>query len=135
MNQKELHPSVQQFKEFVKNHPKMVKEVRNGNVTWQELFEEWYLLGEEDPRWSEFREYSDEEKSSTHKQEKSDFIPQVLHAIKNMDPNQIQGHIASLSQALGAIQGVISQFQGSQSKGRSGSNQSQPPHPFQFRKD
>jgi hypothetical protein len=50
-----------------------------------------------------------------------------------MDPNQIQHYVNNLSQALGAIQGVLSQFQGSQSK--------QTPlkvehkHPFSFRKD
>ncbi|TKJ06257.1 cytoplasmic protein, partial [Bacillus cereus] len=40
-----LHPSVQQFKEFVNHHPKMVHEVRSGHKTWQQFYEEWYLLG------------------------------------------------------------------------------------------
>ena len=39
-----LHPSVQQFKEFVNHHPKMVHEVRSGNKTWQQFYEEWYLV-------------------------------------------------------------------------------------------
>ena len=50
-----LHPSVQQFKEFVNHHPKMVHEVRSGHKTWQQFYEEWYLLGEEDPIWATFR--------------------------------------------------------------------------------
>ena len=39
-----LHPSVQQFKEFVNHHPKMVHEVRSGHKTWQQFYEEWYLV-------------------------------------------------------------------------------------------
>ena len=49
--QKNLHPSVIKFKEFVKNNPALIKEVRNGNSTWQEMYEDWFLLGEEDNRW------------------------------------------------------------------------------------
>lgn len=50
-----LHPSVQQFKEFVNHHPKMVHDVRSGQKTWQQFYEEWYLLGEEDPIWATYR--------------------------------------------------------------------------------
>ncbi len=35
----------------------------------------------------------------------------IMGAVKNMDPNQVQHHINNLSQAIGAIQGVLSQFQ------------------------
>ena len=51
MTEKKLHPSVLQFKEFVKNNPKIIQEVRKGKATWQELYEDWYLLGEDDSRW------------------------------------------------------------------------------------
>jgi outer membrane protein assembly factor BamD (BamD/ComL family) len=51
MNQKKLHPSVLKFKEFVKNNPKLIQEVRQEKATWQELYEDWYLLGEDDERW------------------------------------------------------------------------------------
>ena len=39
-----LHPSVQQFKEFVNHHPKMVHEVRSGHKTWQQFYEECTYL-------------------------------------------------------------------------------------------
>ena len=50
-----------------------------------------------------------------------------------MDPDQIQHYINNLSQALGAIQGVISQFQGSKSKPVQ--TKIEHKHPFSFRKD
>ena len=133
MDDSKLHPSVQGFKLFLKQNPKIVKEVRMGKRTWQELYEDWSLLGEEDEIWSEYRE----EKKVTEepkKTEKGELISQLLNQLKKMDPDQIQKQIGNVSQALGAIQGVISQFQSS------GQTQKESPpvqnnHPFQFRKD
>ncbi|WHZ05967.1 YlbD family protein [Neobacillus sp. YX16] len=132
MMQKELHPSVIKFKEFVKNNPALIKEVRNGNSTWQELYEDWYLLGEEDNRWETIGVKTS---PSAEKEEdkKNDWISTILGTVQKMDPNQIQHYVNNLSQALGAIQGVISQFQGNQPKQTP--LKVEPKHPFSFRKD
>lgn len=124
------------FKAFVNQYPKMREEVRMGTVTWQELFEDWYLLGEADKRWDVFKagpgnlntnQALDDEK-------KSDWMTTVFGYLKTMDMDQIQQHINHVSQALGAVQGVISQFQTpSQPNKRNQSGQSS--HPFSFRKD
>ena len=37
--------------------------------------------------------------------------PGILEKLKKMDPNMISSHIGQLSQALGALQGVLVQFQ------------------------
>lgn len=135
MSKKTLHPSVQQFREFVKKNPKIVLEVRKGKTNWQDLFEEWYLLGEDDSRWDEFKE-GNATASPTNDEGKKEWMQQVMGAVKNMDTNQLQNHISNLSQALGAIQGLILQFQGNpQSKASRGNKANQPQHPFQFRKD
>ena len=42
---RELHPSVVEFKQFVKSHPKLVEQVRKQQKTWKELYEDWYLFG------------------------------------------------------------------------------------------
>ena len=137
MSQKKLHPSVLQFKEFVKNNPNIIKEVRNGKATWQELYEDWYLLGEDDKRWEtigvETRSESEAESSSA----KGDWMSNIMGMVKKMDPNQMQNHINNISQALGAIQGVIAQFQGGNPNAAAGPVKTQegPKHPFSFRKD
>lgn len=137
MGEIKLHPSVEEFKKFVKNNPEIIKAVRQESVTWQELYEDWYLFGEEDPRWESFgvnTTKKDEGKESEKSEEKSDWVGQVLGAVKNMDPVQIEGYIYNLSQALGAIQSVLSQFKGSGQENNQPPVQ-QPPHPFSFRKD
>ncbi|WP_456271654.1 YlbD family protein [Bacillus sp. AK031] len=134
---KQLHPKVKEFKEFVQRHPKLSSEVRKGTATWQDLFEEWYLLGEEDSRWDTYREGAEKE-GKKEKKESTGFMDQIGGMLKNMDPNQMQDHINSLSQAIGAVQGVLSQFQ-SGNTGTSSTQQSdtsqRPRHPFLFRKD
>ncbi|WP_218781316.1 YlbD family protein [Bacillus sp. EB106-08-02-XG196] len=130
--QKNLHPSVIKFKEFVKNNPALIKEVRNGNSTWQELYEDWYLLGEEDNRW-ETLGVKTSPSAEKEEDKNGDWISTILGTVQKMDHNQIQHYVNNLSQALGAIQGVLSQFQGSQPK--QAPLKVEHKHPFSFRKD
>lgn len=111
MTKKQLHPSVEQFKQFVKKNPKIIREVRNGSTTWQELYEEWYLLGEDDMRWDGLKEKKEENDSKKNDQLK-DWLSKIKKIVNQMNPNDLQNYIANISEALGAIQGLISQFQG-----------------------
>ncbi|WP_338786676.1 YlbD family protein [Metabacillus sp. FJAT-53654] len=130
MASKKQHPSVQQFKEFVKEHPKLVQEVRKGNKEWQEVFEDWYLLGEKDVVWKQYKDENSEEQSE---EKKADFMSQMFSAVKNMDMNTVNHHISNMSSTISTIQGLFDQFGLSKSSGQksSGSNQ----QPFSFRKD
>ena len=139
MGEKKLHPSVEEFKKFVKNNPNIIKSVREEKITWQELYEDWYLFGEEDPRWDSFGlktkiNFEENKQTEDESAEKRDWVGQVLSVVKNMDPLQIEGYLYNLSQALSAIQGVISQFKGSNQINSQPPKQ-HPPHPFSFRKD
>ena len=92
MTQKKLHPSVLQFKEFVKNNPKIIQEVRKGKVTWQELYEDWYLLGEDDSRWETIGTVK-ESNNESNTESKGDWMSNIIGMVKNMDPNQMQNYI------------------------------------------
>lgn len=128
-----LHPSVEQFKTFVKTNPKLLEDVRNGKSTLQDLYEEWYLLGEDDPRWDPFRSKEATEKPESS--EKTEWYHQILGVVKNMDPNQMQHYIGNISQAIGAIQSVLGQFQNGTAGNPSPPSNEKPNNPFIFRKD
>ncbi|WP_420912370.1 YlbD family protein [Mesobacillus campisalis] len=130
---KELHPSVKKFKEFVKGNPKIIQEVRDGKATWQELYEEWYLLGEEDERWDPYREGERVKEGKAAGEKEGDWMSKMITAFKGMDPDQIQGQIYNISQAIAAVQGVLAQFTGGQASSGPGKEGSR--HPFEFRKD
>jgi hypothetical protein len=129
MSKKTLHPSIQKFKQFVKNHPKLINEVREETKTWQELFEDWYLLGEDDEIWNQ---YKTEQTNKEEKKEKTDFMSTIVSAVKGMDYNQVQHHISSFGEAITSIQQLISQFQGSSPETTTKKQQN---HPFFFNKD
>ncbi|MBS4207745.1 YlbD family protein [Bacillus sp. FJAT-50079] len=132
MEGKVLHPSVEKFKSFVKQYPKIGQSVKDNENTWQDLYEDWFLLGEDDPKWDAYKgeRVAGQEKE---KVEEKSWVDQFTGIMKKMDANQVQYHLQNLSQAIGAVQGVLMQFQG-------GNEQSQPKaaerkSPFSFRKD
>lgn len=136
MGQKKLHPSIVEFKEFVRNNPKIIQEVRKGNATWQELYEDWYLLGEDDERWDRIgKEVKEKTVSADEEEKKTDWMSTITGMLKKMDTNQMQHHINNLSQAIGAIQGILSQFQGPANQPSHPRELEGPKNPFSFRKD
>jgi hypothetical protein len=132
MTNKVLHPSIESFKVFVKNNPRVMEEVRGGKLTLQDLYEEWFLLGEEDTRWDDYR--SEKKTVGNSKEANTDWMKTVLGSLKNMDPNQMQHYLGHLSQAIGSIQGVLSQFQNGSAQNHN-SSQEKSNNPFLFRKD
>lgn len=132
-----LHPNVQQFKAFVKNHQKLVQVVRKGEKTWQELFEEWYILGENDDSWIPYRNNNnDSENERKSKQETPhDFMSSLFASMKKIDVNKIQGQISNVGNTLATIQQAIHQFQSFVPLDRKNNPSQATKHPFTFRKD
>ena len=139
----QLHPSVQKFKQFVRHHPKMTQIVRNGEKTWQQFYEEWYLLGEQDAVWNTYKENPIETKQAAvqtnvidEEESKKDWMGQMLAFIKNMNVDQMQQHLANVTSVIGSVQQVVQSFKG----GTSVPQQEQQPaqtqnNPFFFQKD
>ncbi|WP_033829331.1 YlbD family protein [Bacillus andreraoultii] len=140
---KEKNPSIEQFKNFVKKHPKLIQKVKNGEGSWQELFEEWYLLGEDDPKWKKYRINGTFEKSKLEneqeqiKEAKNVLIDQLLLYIKNMDMKQLQNYLGQMSEAIESLQNLLGQLKNNGEKEEM--NRTLPVsdrrNPFLFRKD
>ncbi|MFO1445779.1 YlbD family protein [Bacillus sp. Bva_UNVM-123] len=133
MATKELHPSVEQFKQFVKANPAIIKDVRSGQSTLQELYEDWYLLGEDDPKWDPYR--TGEPKDSKSAEQTPDWMSNILGSLKKMEPNQMQGYIDNLSKTLATVQNLLSQFQGGNQVNLPKGGGEKLSNPFSFNKD
>jgi len=134
MAKKNLHPSVKKFKEFVRNHPHLMNEVKSGEKTLQELFEEWYLLGEDDPKWKESStKLNDNSEEKEIAEETSDLIKNLLSSIKKIDIQQLQQHIGTVQNAIQSFQDIIGQFQSTEAGNTE--RKDDPHHLFSFRKD
>ncbi|WP_297991874.1 YlbD family protein [Anoxybacillus sp.] len=109
--------SIEQFKQFVKKHPKMIEEVRQGKKTWKELYNDWYVFGEEDEMWDAY-------KSTDERQEQSALIQKLVTQLKHLDVNELQTYVTNVQQVITSIQEVVRQMQQTNTK-----------DPFSFRKD
>jgi hypothetical protein len=130
-----LDPSVTAFKNFINGKPLLLREIRKSGRSWQEYYEKWVLLGEEDPYWQEF-DKADTEDSSTNKDSKEksesknfELMNQIMKLTENIDINKIQGQVANLSKTIGTVQELVDQFQQSKKE------QPQKSQPFNWFQD
>ncbi len=150
-----LHPSVQQFKQFVKKHPLLIKEVRAGKKSWQDFYEEWTILGDDDDIWKKYKNAAEiasekeevepaskeEEAPKTEDQEgsKGSQFGDLLSMLKSINLNDIQGHVQNLSGIMATVQGLLQTFQSNPNQEGQGQQQSQTQQqnqqqsPFNFR--
>ncbi|MED3642678.1 YlbD family protein [Caldifermentibacillus hisashii] len=142
MVKKSLHPSVEQFKNFVKKHPELIKEVRTGKKTWQEVYEEWYLLGEDDPKWAKYTKTGKptaiKEETKSNNESKNAVFNQLITYLKNMDVNQLQHYLGQMSEAIDSVQQLLGQIRDTnqnRTEPEGNGEQWRRRHPFSFRKD
>ena len=92
--------SVEEFKEFVKKYPKLKFEVRDGKRSWQSIYEEWTLLGD-DGSWENYKEAAESNIDSVENQE---FIRKALNYVKKINPDNITKTIGSVQKVLSIVQ-------------------------------
>ncbi|MGD6818424.1 YlbD family protein [Metabacillus sp. 84] len=126
---KKQNQKIEEFKEFVRKHPKIIREAKSGSKTWQEFYENWYLLGEQDEYWKDYK--SSEEPKETA--EEKGFVTQLFSAVKNMDANEMNVSLSKMSNAVSAVQNLLETF--GVSKGSGGGPSAGGSGPFSFRKD
>ncbi|XMB66653.1 spore coat protein YlbD [Mycoplasmatota bacterium zrk1] len=91
--------SIEEFREFVKKYPKLKFKVRDGDRTWQNIYEEWSLLGEES-----FENYKEEEGLLASSEGQETLRTVVKYAQKlNVD---------NITKTLGSVQKIMQIFQG-----------------------
>lgn len=146
-----------QFKKFAQDHPKLVEEVRKKDRTWQQIYEEWVIFGEDHEIWDPYKK---EEKSSDDKRSSSPKAPETIanlfSMLKKVDYDDLQKYLSQFGGALTNVQKLMEQFQSkgessasqSEHSSRTGSGQSGPPpqnygmfppggqqQPFPYRRD
>lgn len=94
-----------EFRDFVKRHPNVRNDVLNGKRTWQQIYEDWVVLGEGDLMWQPYKNNMDktQNQSSPKKIEdllSSDNLKTIMGYIKKINPD-------TLSKTLNTIQKVL----------------------------
>lgn len=89
----------EEFKLFVRKKPELTSYVNSGEMTWQKFYEQWSLYGEDDNIWSKYKKKEDA------KTEESFSFSNLINSVKNVDMNQVQKGVQSLSKAIDLLQG------------------------------
>lgn len=120
-----MDSQLDEFKSFVRKYPGLRNDVRSGKATWQSIYEEWYLYGEDDSQWEKYKEVAkesnqasapatDKTKSETKATTESssssgtlsgtEMMAQAFQYIQKMDMNKVQ-------QTMTTVQKFIQLFQ------------------------
>ena len=89
-----------EFKEFVRKYPLLKDEVHSGSKTWQMIYEDWVIYGDDDSKWNQYIEKKIEKEKS--KENALDFsnVKKVFDYAKNINPD-------NLNKTLNNVQKVI----------------------------
>lgn len=90
MDKKEL------FKNFISNHPEILRYVKNKEMTFQDFFEIYDIYGEDENIWAKyFKENSVAEDSK---------IKELSSVLKNINIESIEHHVNNAQKVIGIIQ-------------------------------
>ena len=86
--------SKEDFKKFVRNNPKLIRYVRNKEMTWQSFYELYDMYGDNKEIWSKYLSEPQIKKTAN-----IDF----MDYIKNIDLDAVQESINSIQRVLGVV--------------------------------
>ncbi len=92
-----------EFRDFVARYPLVREDVKSGKQTWQNIYENWVLLGEGDPMWNNYRTGPAPRPTQTNPLDslfKSDNLKNVWSYVKKINPDNV-------SKTLGTVQKVL----------------------------
>ncbi len=86
--------SKEDFKVFVRNNPKLVKYIKNKEMTWQSFYEIYDMYGDDKNAWKPYLEEDNKKKNTNI---------DLMNYIKNIDLDSLQESINSIQRVLGVV--------------------------------
>ena len=86
----------EEFKEFVKTKPELVRFIKDGEMTWQKFYEIYDIYGSDEAAWSDYTRKANTSLTSS--------ISSITDMVKKIDVESIQKHINTAQKALGVVQ-------------------------------
>ncbi len=82
----------EEFKNFVRTKPELIKFVQNGEMTWQKFYELYDLYGTDENVWNKY--------ILNDRNEVEDSISKITNMVKNVDVDSIKSHINTAQKAI-----------------------------------
>ena len=91
----------EEFKLFVKQNPKLLKYIRNGEMTWQKFYEIYDMYGQEEEAWKEFLSVG---ATATAAATSTFSFNDMINWLKNINFDSVQTGIGNLQRVIGMVQ-------------------------------
>ncbi|MFR5856731.1 MAG: spore coat protein YlbD [Bacilli bacterium] len=86
----------EEFKNFIKTKPELIKFVQSGEMTWQKFYELYDIYGEDENVWNKYILNND--RSTV------DSINKITNMVKNVNVDSIKSHINTAQKAIDFVQ-------------------------------
>lgn len=93
----------EQFKQFVKKNPVLIKYINSKEMTWQQFYEMYDLYGEEESVWNKYLT-DNTEQEDVKDISKSAAFADFLSFLKTINLDSLQEGIGSIQRVLGVFQ-------------------------------
>lgn len=90
----------EEFKNFVRKNPSLIKYVKTGDASWQKFYEIYDIYGEDDNAWNE---YLKKEEIKSTKISANPTVGDFLNFLKGIDLDSLQETVNSVQRVLGVF--------------------------------
>lgn len=98
-----------EFKEFVRNNPRLLKYVNNNEMTWQKFYEMYDMYGKDNEVW---KKYTTDSRNDSNKNNSIGAteagttigLAEIFNMFKNVDLDSIQNGVSSIQRVIGVLQ-------------------------------
>lgn len=92
---------IDEFKNFVKDNPSLIKHVKSNDMTWQKFYELWDLYGPKNDIWKNYREDVADGVTSDAT------LAGIMGALKGISMENVQKGVNGLQKAIDLFQQVV----------------------------
>ena len=93
----------EEFKEFVRNNPRLINYVKSNKMTWQGFYEMYDLYGSDSNVWDEYIK-EDKVKEKSNRTASNITLSEVVKWVKNVDLDSLEQGIGNIQKVLGVVQ-------------------------------
>ncbi len=98
----------EEFKEFVKKNPSLIKYVKSNDMTWQKFYEMYDLYGEDENVWKDYINKNEPQNNNEKNAVKAGVagltLSEVVNWFKNVDLDGLKEGIGNVQRVLGVVQ-------------------------------